>query len=238
MNNIHLDTKHQVFWLSYQYLTSQGIGENTISQWSKRNACKRKYIDGRAYINYDTIPVPTRKNLPAKDELKEEYNRQKSGYYESWYTRELKEAYESAQVPVWANLITNDKQYSKLKREQITSFARRAAVIEKAVELHKMHNAKGKLSGLYHAYTSLYKDYSRKNRFCMMLKKAKDKGVLSAAIDGRSIREFSPIYTAEYEQMAEMALSDRRSFDTAIALSEKPHRYLATFRYCCCCKAF
>lgn len=214
MSSIHLDTKHQVFWLNYQYLTSKGVDGNTISQWSKRKICKRKYIDGRAYINYDTIPEPTREKLPTKEGLKEEYSRQKSEYIERWYTRELKEAYKGDQVPVWVNAILNDGRYNKLKREQVTLFARRASVIERAIEIERKRGAKGRLSALYYAYCSIYpNDYSQKNRFCMALKKAKDEGVLSVAVDKRTLREFSPIYTDVHEFLAEGVLSDPRAFD-------------------------
>lgn len=214
MSNIHIDTKHQIFWLSYDFLRNKNIPEDSYRNWSKRKICKRKYIDGRAYINYDTIPEPTREKLPTKEKLKEEYNRQKSKHFEQWYTQELKAAYKSDRVPVWVNSILNDEMYSKLKRQQVTYFARRAAVIEKAVEFQEMHSAKGHLVGLFYAYSNIFpNDYSMKNRFCMALKRAKEEGVLSVAIDKRSLREFSPKYTEVHTFFAETVLSDPRAFD-------------------------
>ncbi len=214
MSNIHLDTKHQVYWLSYEFLRGKDIPEDSFMNWSKRKICKRKYIDGRAFINYDTIPEPTRAKLPTKDQLKEEYSRQKSEHLEQWYAERLKAAYRSDQVPVWVNAIQSDETYSKLKSKQVTYFARRAAVIEKAVDLHETYNTKGCLVGLFYAYSRIYPDdYSKKNRFCMALKRAKEEGVLSVAVDKRSLREFKPKYTAVHEFFAETILSDPRAFD-------------------------
>lgn len=218
MGNIHLDTKHQIFWLNYQYLTSKGVDENAISQWSKRKICKRKYIDGRAYINYDTIPAPTREKLPDKEGLKAEYNRQKTELKEQWCFYRLEPVYKKCdRFPEFVNAILKDGRYNKLSRSQVNYFARRACVIEKAVELHGMHKEKGWLTGLYYAYSRLYPDdYSMKNRFCMMLKKAREEGVLNAAIDKRSLRVFTPKYTEEYQNMAHEFLSDPRAFDTVM----------------------
>lgn len=218
MNNIYVDTKHQVYWLSYEWFDLKGISQNTYTCWCKRGVSKRKYIDGRAYINYDTIPLESREKLPDKEGLKKEYNRQKTELKEQWCFYRLEPVYKkSDRFPEYVNAILKDGRYNKLKREQVNYFARRACVIEKAIELHGMHKEKGWLTGLYYAYSRLYPDdYSMKNRFCMMLKKAREEGVLSVAIDKRSLREFTPKYTEEYQYMAHEILSDPRAFDTVM----------------------
>lgn len=214
MNSIHLDTKHQVFWLSYEYLLDKNISQGTLNSWSTRKLCKRKYIDGRAYINYDTIPEPTRVKLPAKEGLKKEYLRQQDELYENWYTQELKAAYRGDRVPVWVNAILGDGRYGKLKREQVTYFARRASVIERVSEIRDSCLGKPKLAALFYAYSTLYPDdYSKKNRFCMALKKVRDEGVLDMAVDKRKLREFAPKYSDVHLFLAEGILSDPRAFD-------------------------
>lgn len=216
MKTIHIDTKHQVFWVSYEYLLDKNISQGTLNSWSTRQICKRKYIDGRAYINYDTIPEPTRVKLPSKDGIKEEYNRNRNIYFENYYTGELRNAYKSPDVAVWINKIVDAEQFSGLKRELASKYGRRAAVLEKAVELHNTCG-KGRLSPLFYAYSKIYPDdYSTKNRFCTALKNAKENGVLSVAVDKRSIRQFEPGFGDEYRMMTEMLLCDPRGMDMVL----------------------
>ena len=106
MNNlIYIDVRHRVFWLSYNYLLKYQISEDTMSQWSGRNACKRKYIDGRAYINYDTIPTPSRAKPPSKEGIKQEYNRLQHSVMEERYYGYLQEATKSFRSGYWRNQI-------------------------------------------------------------------------------------------------------------------------------------
>lgn len=214
MDTILLDTKHQICWLSYDYLQNNGILKDTINKWSIREVSERKYLNGRAYINYDTIPEPTRKKLPSKEEIKAEYNRQRIRDLEVWFTDELQTAYKSPRTVEWANIILNDETYSRLKREEITECARRAAVVERAAYIQDHTTRQGALIALFYAYCSLFpNDYSMKNRFCMALKQAREKGVLSVVIDKRRFRKLPPKYTGVYYALAEGILGDRRAFD-------------------------
>ena len=71
--NIRIDTKQRIVWLSYEFLMGYGIPEGTINWWSTNDSCRRICVDGRAFLDYDTIPVPTRAKLPTKEAIKAEY---------------------------------------------------------------------------------------------------------------------------------------------------------------------
>lgn len=210
MNPIYIDTKHQVFWLSYAYLRKHGVSEDTYSQWSKRKLCKSQTIDGRAYINYDTIPEPTRMKLPTKEQIKEEYRLQKYAKYVQYCEEELKEAYRSERSINFLNEMRKDEKYNCLKQNKKLLFARRAAVIEWAMEYNYQT---GILEPLFIAYNKLYPgSFSAKNRFSMMLCKAREAGVLSVAVDERSLRKIQPRFKDDYTGIAYQILKDPRHF--------------------------
>jgi len=99
---IYVDHIRRV-WLSYEYLKDFGISIKTINHWKERNIGKRIYIDCRAFIDYDTIPEPTRKLLPNKACLRLDsklYNREKR---QEELFNELNEAYNSIAVAKWSN---------------------------------------------------------------------------------------------------------------------------------------
>lgn len=218
MDNIHLDTKHQVFWLTYDYLLGKDVSQGALNSWSTRNVVKRKYLNGRAFINYDTIPEPTREKLPSKEGLKIELQRQNSAYYEKILTFALNDVYNSVKRQYWAREITENKRFNKLNQEQISYFSKRAAVIERAVELQSERNDKGFFNGLFYAYKSIYpNDYSMKNRFSMALKKARENGILSVAIDKRTLRTREPKFKELHTSFAFNILSDPRAFKMPMA---------------------
>jgi hypothetical protein len=213
MIDIYLDSNGQAVWLSYEYLQSKEILRDTINKWSTRDICTRMYLNGRAYIKYDTIPEPTRAKLLTMEGIRAEYNRKKIENTVYIFTKELQAAYKSMQFPVYVREIQSNTENSKLKDEQVREFARKACVIEHVLWLHQEYHRPNKLEALFYAYSSIYpNDYSMKNRFCMMLKKAREEGILSVAIDKRIFRELAPKYTAVHIQLAEAFLSDSRNF--------------------------
>lgn len=110
---IYINTKHQVFWLSYEYLMKHGVLEDTINKWHIRKTCKRIEKDGRIFINYDTIPEPTRKKLPSKEEMKEYRNRERTSYVEGCFTQWMQEAYSSKRMIQWQRIIQQDNIHIK-----------------------------------------------------------------------------------------------------------------------------
>lgn len=213
MNRICLDTKLQAFWLNYEYLLNFHISEDTISQWSKRNICERKYINGLAYINYDTIPEPSRAKLPNKEELRKEYNRQQYKHKENYFLNELQAAYTGLNVSKYIREMLEHELYSTINRYKITELARRASVVERILELHNERKEQGTLSALFHAYNTVYPNsYAQLPRFSMALAKAKSKGVLSIVVDKRMFRKTEKKYTATHEYAATFLLSHNNAY--------------------------
>jgi hypothetical protein len=68
---IHIDRFRNI-WLSYEYLKEYGISERTIEKWKTFNVGIRKYIEGRIFVKYDTIPKKTYKRLPSEKVLRHE----------------------------------------------------------------------------------------------------------------------------------------------------------------------
>lgn len=228
MSPIYIDTKHQVFWLSYDFLSEYHIPKESIGNWRKRNICKRKYIDNRAYVDYDTIPEPTRVKLPNKEELKAYYRKYKSRYLIEYFTRDLQEAYSSSAVVQWINIIQSDPVYDKLERGKVTEFARRASVLDRALQIYNMSSSYRATRALYEAYCTVYPDnYSLINRFTMAMKKMNEEGVLSMAVDKRLIIERQPkygethIYGAEYLLSLSKAYSIPDCYDMFVEYCQK-----------------
>ena len=213
-NTIRIDVKHQVFWLSYEYLLKYGISEYVISKWSIRDVCKRTYIDGRAYINYDTIPEPSRAKLPSKEKIKREYNRYKTVDDENRFFGYLQEAHDGLRSAYWRNQIV--EKYTGLSDMKMTEFARRASVIEEAVRIHNCGFRKSAgNTALYHAFNRIFPEngYKYMSGFNRSLDKAKKEGILSVAVDTRSLRKFETKYKEDYQAAAISILSDPRGFD-------------------------
>lgn len=211
---IYIDIKHQVFWLSYEYLRMYNISENSFMNWSKRDVCKRKYIDGRAYINYDTIPVPSRSKLPNKEGMKVEYNRLHHSVMEERYYGYLQEATKSFRVGYWRNQILS--RYPELNIEKLLEFAIRASVFEEVLRIDNTIRSRSKdHSALFYAFNRIYpnKGYTHRSRFCMAMEKARNEGILSVAVDTRALRKFEPRYKEDYQGLALALLSDPRAFD-------------------------
>jgi hypothetical protein len=167
-------------WLSYEYLKDYGITVDAIKKWSVRHIGRRIHFSDRTYIDYDTIPEPTRKHLPNKECLRQDsklYEREKR---QQELFDELNKAYQSIEVGRWRNEIRAISD--RLKNEDVEYFARRAVVFERVLEVY--HGACGDLECLHKAYLRLIPDgYTMKNRFAMAIKQAKEKGILSVAVN-------------------------------------------------------
>ncbi|MFZ4547549.1 MAG: integrase catalytic domain-containing protein [Bacteroidales bacterium] len=202
---IFIDHKRRV-WLSFEYLESVGIPKGTIKYWVFSDTGNRKRINQRAFIEYDTIPKPTRRKLYGKEVLIYDARNNDKKDLENQYFEALNEAYNSIAVAKWRNAIT--EAYPELESVQVTNCAHRASVIEKALTFNIR-----RLEQLYKAYLRLYpKAYSTKQRFCTALTQAKQQGVLSVAVDKRAIREHVPLYGNNVKFIAGYILNHNRAF--------------------------
>ncbi len=69
---IYIDYKNATYWLSYEWFKKHDVPQGTINVWITRDTCRRRMIDGRAYIDYDSVPERTRVKLPTKAEIRKE----------------------------------------------------------------------------------------------------------------------------------------------------------------------
>lgn len=201
------------FWLSYEYFATKGIHDFVIERWKERKRVERTYVNGRAYINYDTIPAPTRAKLPTKEELKKEYNRQQYKHIEDEYYKELKYAYASINTRKWHKEIREHELYGQLNIIKIVELSRRASVIERILELHECYGYNN-LASLHNAFNRVYPEqgYKNKDRFSKMISKATKEGVLSVAIDKRIFHQKSEKFTDEHKYYAFYTLNHNKNY--------------------------
>ncbi|MDL2319908.1 hypothetical protein LJC45_02110 [Alistipes sp. OttesenSCG-928-B03] len=208
---VYIDTKHQSVWLGQDYLLKYGVLSDTISKWCKRGY-KCIYKDDRAFIDYDSIPAPTRAKLPTKEEIKAEYRASAASQLEQFFLFHLQNAYNGPGFVKWIEEIK--ATYQGLSPEKITECARRASVFERLLALQENNAGKGNLVALYNAYEQVYPgNYNRKNRFCMAIKKAREDGVLSVAVDKRALTKRPAQFGDEYKYLAEYILSHNKAFN-------------------------
>ena len=222
MENIHFDIKTKTFWISYSFIQNYGVKEDTISKWSIRKICGCIYMDGRAYINYDTIPAPTRKKLPTKEELKKEYHRLQQKPQEEYFRRELQAARENGydRFYYWQNQLVDHELYGKtIDRFKICDLAREASVFERAIDLN---HAWRSLTPLYNAINDVLpnRKYADITGFKKALTKAKKDGIFSIIVDKRMFRKTKPKYGRQHEAIAFFMLDHPRNFTVKMAYAK------------------
>lgn len=131
--NIRLDTCKRIVWLSYEYLLEHDVPEGTLNRWSVEGQCDRIYLDGRAFLDYDTIPAPTRRKLPSKEEIKAEYYATINAARDAFFLARLQDAYNGKEFVKWIDRIKD--AYEGLTPERITECARRASVFERLTDI-------------------------------------------------------------------------------------------------------
>lgn len=172
-------TDNKLF-LSYQWIIEfSNISENLLKRWKARNIGERLYIDNRAYINYDTIPRPSREKLPSKEDIIEAceaYKKAKANpvveINKEYCAGELRKAYAFGSVrykDIYAAHGFDNKQTD--------AKARHHAVLERMYELHL--SGEGKTSNLFLAYTKLYPDSYTQKSFNYVIRKLRNEGVES-----------------------------------------------------------
>lgn len=207
---LFVDGKRRV-WLSYEYLESVGICGDTVRNWFKRRSVITKHVNDLIFIEYESIPAPTRRKLYGKETLIQDARQEDENRIESMFFNDLNDAYNGKSVAIWRNKIT--KAYPGLKANHLNEFSRRASVIEKALTL-----SHGKLKELYGAYKRVYPDHlATKQRFCMMIAQARKEGILSAAVDKRIVREHTPLFGDEVKFLAGYILNHNKAFSLTMA---------------------
>jgi hypothetical protein len=210
---IYIDYKNATYWLCYEWFLKHDVLETTISQWSKRDNCRRRMIDGRAYIDYDSVPERTRVKLPTKAEIRKEQSEAYTKETEQTFIELLEAAKTDIRNGHWRNEIK--AAYPALKWEKVVEFARRATVFEEVLRIDSLIRQNGREHGaLFRAFNHVFpeKGYSQKPRFYMAMTKAKEQGIVSVAVDTRALRNDGSPYKEDYRGLAMAILGDRRAF--------------------------
>lgn len=160
MNDIFIDNG---VWISYKYLINNGFcSVNTVKSFSRSTRSRIKKENGYSYIEYDSIPVYSRKKLPPKENIivlaKQEV---KDKEIERFYIR-LDNAY-------LKHFITYLETYKALgiTNEKAIEYARHHAVWADILAIREEYkHGRFPLRKVWEAYKRLYPDgyaYNRMN---------------------------------------------------------------------------
>ena len=210
---IYIDYRNSTYWLSYEWFLNHGITENTYSSWCQRKVCEVRYVDNKAYINYDSIPERTRAKLPTKAEIRKEQSEAYTKETENTFIELLEAAKTDIRNGHWRNEIK--AAYPALKWEKVVEFSRRATVFEEVLRIDSLIRQNGREHGaLFRAFNHIFpeKGYTYSSRFHMAMKKAKEQGIISIAVDTRALRNDGSPYKEDYRGIAMAILGDRRAF--------------------------
>ncbi len=178
-----VEIKNDSVYIAYSALFDLGITVHTTEQWSKRNIGDRIYIGKYAYINYDTIPVATRKKLPGKSSFIAAYHEAQHDTITERFFLRMEQAYLKGFVK-YRELYRN----LGVKFDDITSYAQHHAVWAVVLELHKQ-DKKPKLRNIWQAYSRLYPGRFAYNRMNYAINKADRLGIENLLIHKYNVPE-------------------------------------------------
>lgn len=185
MDDIRIHTGH--IYLSYKLLEEKGISRKTIEFWKTRNLSSIIYDNNHAFVLYDSIPPPTRKKLPSKEEFIAIYKGKQSDEITESFFRRMEYAY-------LKGFVKYRDIYTKLvKFDDVNKYAQKHAVWAVILELHKQ-DCRPKLRNIWEAYNRIYPDHYTYNRMNPAIKKAKTEGIQELLIHHHKgmVRTISP----------------------------------------------
>lgn len=192
-------------YIAYSTLTDEyNISEGALKVWSTRNIGERIYSNNRAYISYDSIPAPTRKKLPTKEELIAKYHATQHDEVTERFFLRMEYAHNKGFVK-YRDLYRN----LGVKFDEITSYAQHHAVWEIVLDLHKQ-DRKPKLRNIWEAYCRLYQDRFAYNRMNYAINKAKTEGIENLLI--YKCQGTEKKYNALYDKWILDALSSGKAY--------------------------
>lgn len=169
-------------FLSYPFLKLNKVPSKRLELWSSRGISIKKYFDGQIHILFESIPEPTRKQLPAKHELIAELNLSKHDAKVDGYYNNL--LFCTTQGYIKHIPAFKDK-YPTLSSEKINAICKLFAAWQYIVDL-TINERNRDTSGLYVAFNKIYPNkYKNYNCFANAKKKAVDNGAENVAVDSR-----------------------------------------------------
>ena len=169
---------NKILYVSYAFLKEKGVTQASIEKWSCRKVTTKKRIDGQTYVQYDSIPEPTKKKLPSKIDLEAEINlvkhEQKIDTFLEGMLNAHRIGYIKHTTPYTAKFPTLDR-----------------GKINKAAQYHEVwqyildNGGKDSLA-LFNAFNKVFPNkYVTYNSFCNAKSKAVKNGAEFMAIDQR-----------------------------------------------------
>ena len=166
--NIH---KGRIY-LSYEWLTDNGINKKAIEMWSVRNQSIVIYDNNRAFVLYDSIPAPTRAKLPSRETLERLYKDSQIDQLAQKYFQEMEYA-QNRNFPVHMKLY---KQMG-VKFDDLATYAKKHAVWEVILSYYAEEGLAHDLRELHKAYCMLYPNHYVYNAMCAAIKRARENGI-------------------------------------------------------------
>lgn len=161
-------------YLSLSFLsTNYGISENSIANWRKRNIGKRLILNTHSYIEYDTIPTPTRKKLPKKEDLIELAKQEASDKGTTQMYIRLERAYNKGFAPYMEIY-----KKSGIPNDKALQYARHHAVWVEILAARKEYkHRRFPLRNVWKAYCRLYPNRYAYNRMNPCINTCENEGI-------------------------------------------------------------
>ncbi len=181
-----LKVYNNYLYVSIQWLTRQGIGRNTINNWTKRNLLSTIRLSGSTFIPYDHIPDSTKSKLPSKDEILSIIENQKVISISEEYYNKMYSAYEKGFIKYlehYQDIVNNDEKalrYAKLHAVWVVVME----IYDEFISVRK----RPKLRELHEAFSKIYPGKYVYVRMSQTIKSIKENGIENNVIDHRGGR--------------------------------------------------
>lgn len=203
-----METSKKELYVSYSFLLSKNINQNTIDNWRKRGLSIVKKIGINAYILYDSIPAPTREKLPSKEAIIKELERKRDEDSIDYFYEILYKAKEN-------NFSLYRDVYSKhFNDERVVEYSKKHAVIEEILTIRYEYKEEGTRCpsrDIWKAYCRIYPEDYVYEYFLNIMKKAENEG-----IERILIKQSVPVkrkFDVRYTKMIIDCLSSKKKYN-------------------------
>lgn len=203
-----METSKKELYVSYSFLLSKNISQNTIDNWRKRGLSIVKKIGINAYILYDCIPAPTREKLPSKEAIIKELERKRDEDSIDYFYEILYKAKEN-------NFSLYRDVYSKhFNDERVVEYSKKHAVIEEILTIRYEYKEEGTRCpsrDIWKAYCRIYPEDYVYEYFLNIMKKAENEG-----IERILIKQSVPVkrkFDVRYTKMIIDCLSSKKKYN-------------------------
>ena len=196
-------------YVTYEWLTRQGVSIKTINHWVERGQSIVIKIDGKAFVSYDSIPAPTRAKLPSKEAIIRAREREKD-------EDTINEFYERLLVAK-NNLYPQYRQVydtRKLPADKILEYSQKHAVLEEVLTIReecREERSRFPLRYVWQAFCKVYPNWYVYHAFSLALNTCVNEG-----IERLLIKKYVPAVTqfdARYKKMILDCMSSKKKYN-------------------------